>query len=161
MVATPKGQHFRTMGRADASGRVWLLPEETLYLLERGNLEVRGGVGEGEVVWSLQMGYALLVGGVGGVLERYTVYAGLKRSGYVVLRGPGWEEEEEEEGDGVEGRGVEGGKGESVYAWLYRLLFEGKPQTPPPLGPLVGPGLYRSYSGLVEVLWQGDFANAL
>lgn len=146
------------MGRADAAGRLRLLPEETLYLLERGNLDVRWAGGDGcagGVVWSLQGAYAQLVGRGRVGLERYTVYAGLKRSGYVVQRGPAWDEEEE--GGGVEGRGAEVGRGESVYAWMYRLLFEAKPRTPPPLGPLVGPGLYRSYSALLELSWQGFF----
>ena len=149
VVESQKGQHFRTMGRADAGGRVWLLPEETLYLLERGNLDVR--CGEGAVVWSLQAAYAMLVGRGGVGLERYTVYAGLKRSGYVVQRGPAWDEEDGEGGDVVEPRGVETVGRKSVFAWMYRLLFERKPPTPLPLGPLVGPGLYRSYSELLEL----------
>lgn len=153
VVESQKGQHFRTMGRADAGGRLRLLPEETLYLLERGNLDVRW---EGGMVFSLQAAYAQLVGRLGVSLERYTVYAGLKRSGYVVQRGPAWDEEVGLDGDVVEPRGSEVGRRESVYAWMYRLLFEKKPQPPPPLGPLVGPVLYRNYSGLLEILWYGS-----
>ncbi|KAL9044299.1 MAG: hypothetical protein Q9206_007402, partial [Seirophora lacunosa] len=37
----------------------------------------------------------------------------------------------------------EGRKG--VWHWLYKNFLERKPQEPPPLGPLVKPGLYRSY----------------
>lgn len=98
---------------------------------------------------SLQAAYAYLAGRGGLTLERYAVYAGLKRSGYIVLRAPGW--------DGGEGDGGGGGGGVStagapelealgIWGWLYKALFQVKPIDPPPLGPLVGPGLYRSYS---------------
>ena len=40
VVDRPKGPHFRTVGRAKGV-KVWLLPEEALYLLERGSLDVR------------------------------------------------------------------------------------------------------------------------
>ena len=39
---------------------------------------------------SLQAAYAYLLGKQGLMLERYKVYAGLKRSGYVVQRRPAW-----------------------------------------------------------------------
>lgn len=29
------------MGRDDSKSRIWLLPEEALYLIERGNLDIR------------------------------------------------------------------------------------------------------------------------
>lgn len=160
VVARAKGQHFRTMGRADREGRVWLLPEEAVYLCERGNLDVRwpGVVGEGEgLPMSLQGVYACLMWRWGLSLERYVVYAGLKRGGYVVLRAPTWGsgDEDEEAEAGVEGvRGVveqEGkqrywGWGFGLFARIFRSLVTSKPKDPPPLGPLVTPGLYRSYS---------------
>lgn len=40
VVDRPKGPHFRTIGRAKGL-KVWLLPEEALYLVERGSLDVR------------------------------------------------------------------------------------------------------------------------
>ena len=40
VVDRPKGPHFRTVGRAKGL-KVWLLPEEALYLLERGSLDIR------------------------------------------------------------------------------------------------------------------------
>lgn len=112
-VLHPKGIHFAKMGfvmsaKDDPFGndalrgqRLWLLPEEVLYLLERGSLEARWPVGEGEeedgqgLPMSLQGAYAMFVGdeeGHGGALtlERYSVYAGLKRMGYTVLRAPNW-----------------------------------------------------------------------
>src|SRR5215471_9763246 len=39
-IPSPKGPHFRTLGQADRWNRLWLLPEEALYLLERGSLEI-------------------------------------------------------------------------------------------------------------------------
>ena len=102
-VEKGRGSHARTMGREGLTG--WeLLPEEALYLVERGNLEVRwrdsargGGQDQQEqedegLPMSLQAAYAFLVGALGLTVERFLVYAGLKRSGYVVLRGPAWYE---------------------------------------------------------------------
>ncbi len=97
---------------------------------------------------SLQAAYAWFIGRGGLTLERYVIYAGLKRSGYIVLRAPGWDGEEEEAGRGDGGK-VDGGQvqeGLGVWAWLYKALFQTKIGDPPPLGPLVGRGLYWSYS---------------
>ena len=41
-VAQPRGPFFKTMGRADRWNRVWLLPEEAIYLVERGSLYLTG-----------------------------------------------------------------------------------------------------------------------
>lgn len=163
------------MGRADRGGRVWLLPEEAVYLCERGSLDVRwpvvgGEDGNGDGDWdgeerekeregvpvSLQGCYACLVGRGGLSMERYVVYAGLKRGGYVVLRAPTWGEEGEggDVGGGVRGRvelemgeGYWGlGLGLGLFARIFRSLVTRKSKDPPPLGPLVTPGLYRNYS---------------
>lgn len=40
-VPNPKGAYFKTMGQADRSNGIWLLPEEALYLIERGSLDIR------------------------------------------------------------------------------------------------------------------------
>ncbi|WEW56881.1 tRNA-splicing endonuclease subunit sen54 [Emydomyces testavorans] len=109
-VPNPRGQHFRTMGQADQFNRVWLLPEEALYLLERGSLDIRWPVElrndegmvdamdavEQGVPMSLQAAYACLIGQGGLSIERYTVYAGLKRGGYVVIRAEGWSAKQSE-----------------------------------------------------------------
>lgn len=186
MVRNPRGTHFRTMGRAEAGG-VRLGGEEALYLLERGALGVWwGGDDEGEekgeegekgkedekgeeeekeegvVPMSLQAGYACLIGGGSGLsLERFTVYAGLKRCGYIVQRGPGWDKnfvggEFVREERSAEERPL------GLFARIYRALFEGRRRDPPPLGPLVGAGVYRSYSqlGKSELLWAALVANA-
>ncbi len=160
------------MGRADRWGRVWLGPEETVYLVERGSLDVRwpgvgavGGVdGRGEELGddegmplSLQGVYACLMGRDGLSLERYVVYAGLRRSGYVVLRAPAWVE------DGGDNDGIDCGEverdsvavghdteqrswGLGLFAHIFQSLFTSKRRDTSSQGPLVTPGLYRSYS---------------
>lgn len=150
-VARPRGQFFRTVGKA-AGGGVRLLPEEALYLVERGSLDLRWGGGEGEgegegEEWSLslQAAYALLCGALGLSLERFTVYAGLKRCGYIVQRAPSWDRVGEcDAGSFAAETRVEHGTG--VFTWLYRLLRGGWGVHARPRGPLVAPGLYRSYS---------------
>ncbi|MCJ1339444.1 Histone transcription regulator 3 [Bachmanniomyces sp. S44760] len=168
VVGNPRGGFFRTMGGmgwgrgkgggggGEGKGRggekggkggggdqgMWLLPEEALYLVERGGLDVRWGVenGDGEeeasgkegegkekekgeeeedkeeeeeeergveeesesdkdteqdedkvaswtgLPFSLQTAYSHFIGRMGLSLEAYTVYASLRRSGYVVAR---------------------------------------------------------------------------
>lgn len=176
VVERPTGQHIRTMGKADREGRLWLLPEEVVYLVERGSLDVRyrdltetAEEGEGEVggedgkdneegEWrgggwndvsmSLQACYAWFIGRDGLDLERYSVFAGLRRSGYIVLRAPGWNEDDNHQTALITQVRYQSPKEEpwNVWQWLYKNLLERKPQNAPPLGPLVGPGLYRSYS---------------
>ena len=103
----------KTMGRADRRGWVWLLPEEALYLVERGSLDVRWGEVQqqlqqedeeeeeerdpepAELPMSLQGAYATLIGTSGLSLERYLVYAGLKRAGYILQRAPTWFDEQD------------------------------------------------------------------
>ena len=228
VVQNPRGTHFRTIGKVGPDGLLRLLPEEALYLLERGSLDLRwpgirgesdadedadedgdedgngdeheddneaegqenededeaeedhdedvdadedaesgtdtdatASVPEAGVPLSLQAAYACLVGTSGLTLERYTVYAGLKRSGYIVQRGPAWDPEDDVDIDDVDMADV--GTTSPVadsstqqlfeqkplarFGWLYRTIFGTSPTHPPPRGPLVPPGLYRSYSG--------------
>lgn len=108
----PKGPHFVRMGHVKSASddpfgndgmrgkRLWLLPEEVIFLLERGALDVRWPAREddnGGIVlpMSLQGAYAMFISDeephAGSLtLERYAVYAGLKRLGYTVLRAPSW-----------------------------------------------------------------------
>ncbi|CCU74405.1 unnamed protein product [Blumeria hordei] len=114
LVQQAKGPHFKTIGKMTTGQKtpsLWLLPEEALYLIERGFLDLcwpadKENVGERDIKevehesdrnetalpLSLQAAYALLVGDddeKGKVsLHRYTVYANLRRTGYVVLRAP-------------------------------------------------------------------------
>lgn len=181
MVEKPTGQHIRTMGKAGKGGGLWLLPEEVIYLVERGSLDVKyrapssspkeqGEEEEGEkgpqewndVSMSLQACYAWFVGMDGLSLERYSVYAGLRRSGYIVLRAPGWyDEDHHQEKDEKGGGNVVGCQGQlqgqkdqewSIWQWIHKRFLERKLRDPLPLGPLVGPGLYRSYSDIYRLL---------
>ena len=83
-VHIARGTHFKAMGKADSKGVVWLLPEETIYMVERGNLECWWEEG---VPMSLQGAYASCLQGCGG-LERYQVYSYLRRAGYILQRAP-------------------------------------------------------------------------
>lgn len=137
------------MGKADSAGRLYLLPEEALYLVERGNLDLRWPAGHYDessegMPFSLQSAYAVLIGKLGLTLERHTVYTGLKRSGYIVQRAPGWHLEDVlySEVATIEAP-IPGGTG--VFSWLYGLLSASR-ESRSQFGPLVGPGLYRSYS---------------
>jgi len=149
IVKQPKGQNLRTVGKADAMGRLSLLPEEALYLVERGSMDLRWGGEELEdISMSLQAAYVYLLGDRGLTLERYTVFAGLKRLGYAVQRAKEWYPEDYDEGY-VAPRQLER---LGVFAQLYRYLFEARAPQRPPQGPLVAPGLYRSYASIYRLL---------
>ncbi|KAI9843531.1 MAG: tRNA-splicing endonuclease subunit sen54 [Sclerophora amabilis] len=183
-VPHPRGPHFKSMGKQDREGKLWLLPEEMLYLLERGNLDVRWPPSSEErgekvldsdeqlgVPMSLQGGYAVVIGKEeeGKIsLERWAVYAGLRRSGYAVLRAPTWgppteeeaKERKEQEDLKLEVRGEkkEGERrGIGDVSLLERLLgplfrSTGSHSPPLPMGPLVQPGLYRNYNEIYRLL---------
>lgn len=151
-VPNPRGQHFKTIGRADSRGREWLLPEEALYLLERGSLDIRWpcaltgeeGDGASELPMSLQAAYACLIGRGGLTVERYSVYSGLRRLGYVIIRAPGWYEQS---GDSAAPageraaiqRGPEIGLFTRFWQWFYSSNSTAT-------GPVIGLGIHRSYS---------------
>lgn len=156
LVRSPKGPHFRTMGKGQATG-VQLLPEESLYLIGRGSLDLRWE-DESGFSMSLQAAYAFLIGADGdrGIsMERFTVYAGLKRSGYIVQRGPLWD------------LGLDGSDASSelpkqnsivekqplgLFSRIYMAIFTAGTTNPPAHGPLVGAGLYRSYSQYINLI---------
>ena len=164
-VSTPKGQYFKSIGQADRWNRIWLLPEEALYLLERGTLDIRWpcsevGCADGDdtedsgIPMSLQAAYAALMGRSGLTSERFSVYTGLRRLGYTIVRAPGWYDEEEgadcneSEQTIPERPQVRGLSGifEQLLQWLYR------PTPTTALGPAAGLGIHRSYgtfSGLL------------
>ncbi|OJJ44940.1 hypothetical protein ASPZODRAFT_99985 [Penicilliopsis zonata CBS 506.65] len=158
----PKGQYFRTMGQADRWNRVWLLPEEALYLLERGNLEIwwplsstscadDNNQGELGVPMSLQAAYSCLMGRGGLTMERFSVFTGLKRLGYTLLRAPGWDEapEPEKEGEDLQKDVVNesSNSGPSgLFGWLFQWITDSHSKSiNPATGPLIGLGIHRSY----------------
>ncbi|KAK5631366.1 hypothetical protein RRF57_007080 [Xylaria bambusicola] len=152
--------------------KTWLLPEEALFLIERGTLDlwwpVRGieevfpaekGPEESQedirkledydlgIPLSLQAAYALFIGKDGEKgkisLEKYQVYANLRRTGYRVLRATP-----------LPPRPPLPQTSQSLWQWLFSLI-----QKPFSLhssysgyGPLVKPGLYRSYILIFEQL---------
>ncbi|KAL9630574.1 MAG: hypothetical protein Q9164_006345, partial [Protoblastenia rupestris] len=153
VIEEPKGPNMQNLGVNDSQGRLHLLPEEALYLVERGSLNVEWQNGELRgMPLSLQATYAHLVGSEDLTLERYTVYAGLKRSGYIVQRAPTWHSKDH-------GKILLPPQSSpliphpNVFDRLYAFLFPPIPvPDPPPLGPLVGPGLYRSYAPIYRRL---------
>jgi tRNA-splicing endonuclease subunit Sen54 len=173
LVRNARGQHFRTMGKGERAG-VRLLPEEALYLLERGSLDLRWEADGGEhagpagaelekeenaaddtdngIPLSLQAAYAFLIGKRGLTLDRYVVYAGLKRCGFAVIRAPGWEGQ-----DAV--HALTADISQSGDAWSFFSALFGRlsmSRDPPPLGPLVRPGLYRNYRSLPSIAWRTE-----
>ncbi|XP_041672893.1 tRNA-splicing endonuclease subunit Sen54 [Cheilinus undulatus] len=80
-LQTPAGKFWQTMGFS-WDGKQRLLPEEALYLMECGNLQVfyRG------LPLSIQDGYEMFLSSSTVSLQQYQVFAHLKRLGYVVHR---------------------------------------------------------------------------
>jgi tRNA-splicing endonuclease subunit Sen54 len=194
-VDNAHGPHFRTIGKGDSRNRIWLLPEEALYLIERGSLDIRWpdrrqiddqgaddmngeDVGEdliGDLPMSLQGAYASFIGKSGLTLERYQVFAGLRRLGYTVVRAPTWDDSymgmnghaavPADSGQltrttGHDYGGLQqkaGGKG--ILGLIHRLLCyllapsnDSNSKACPSFGPLVAPGLYRSYNDIYRAL---------
>ncbi|KAI0181645.1 tRNA-splicing endonuclease subunit sen54 N-term-domain-containing protein [Hypoxylon sp. FL1284] len=164
----------------------WLLPEEALYLVERGSLDLwwpargiedifpvnsegsngKGPAGEGPekafedyelgIPLSFQAAYALLIGRDGErgkvSLEKYQVYANLRRTGYKIMRATVMP---------LPPPDPDRSPPQAIWQWLLSLLLPARnPQAvnhrrhspPPPCGPLVKPGLYRSYDAVFEQL---------
>jgi tRNA-splicing endonuclease subunit Sen54 len=148
---------------------LWLLPEEALFMVERGNLDLwwpsrssfegimrskRDEDDEEEekskgTPMSLQAAYAMFIGNDGEQgkvsLERYTVYAHLKRNGWVALRAPDWNPDR----PGLERRNqniISPHEPRSIFTWLFGRFFAEKDIKHPAYGPLVRPGMHRSYN---------------
>ncbi|KXX82768.1 putative tRNA-splicing endonuclease subunit tsp-5 [Madurella mycetomatis] len=152
-----------------AKGKDWLLPEEALYLVERGSLDLwwptkgleeifppEGAAkasGEDEegpeeadeydmgFPLSLQAAYALLIGHDGErgkiSLQKFQVYSNLKRCGYNVLRAPP-----------IVRQPNPPTTPSTLWQWLTCLLSSATQHKP--YGPLVQPGLYRSYASIYQ-----------
>ncbi|KAI9834167.1 MAG: tRNA-splicing endonuclease subunit sen54 [Phylliscum demangeonii] len=186
LVPHARGPHFKTMGAPDRGagarpGWLRLRPEEMLYLLERGSLDVRWGEGEGEdgdgdgVPMSVQAAYAVAIGdgrrrAAGCIsLERWSVYAGLKRCGYAVFRAPGWldEEDEDEEEDEEEVEEEDGGPrvgrerelGEEKRLVQAQPLPQPQPQ-PQPQQPPPPPNLFWLFRRLFGALFSSPMRAA-
>ncbi|KAK7511649.1 tRNA splicing endonuclease-like protein subunit, partial [Phyllosticta citriasiana] len=154
-VESIKGQAFRTVGKY-VDGKMALFPEEMLYLLERGSLDVRWPPTEDEaegLPMSLQGAYATCLGmeeAFGGNLsmERYVVYAGLKRAGYIVTRAESWNGTKLLDGDGE----AQQYSVLSLFRSFWGRIFGARSSTISSLGPLVSPGLYRNIGDVYRLL---------
>ncbi|KAL2799873.1 hypothetical protein BJX66DRAFT_322019 [Aspergillus keveii] len=158
-VTNLKGGQFKTIGQADRWNRVWLLPEEALYLLERGSLDIRwprGAVGDGEeddiedsgIPMSLQAAYASFIGHSGLTMERFSVYTGLRRLGYSVFRAPGWSQNDTAGSAGQPEAGqLVKRQGPGLVGIFTRFLrwLQDTPSTTA-LGPVIGFGFHRGYN---------------
>ena len=199
-----KGTHSKTVGRQDRRAWTWFLPEEALYLLERGSLDVRwpvisgeadedvfdgerlrGGGDEelpldeeldpedqdlprppiGELPMSLQGAYASFIGKSGLTLDRYLVYAGLKRSGYVVQRAPTWDDDADSQLNGsiqnsslfeastTNPSDIASPPQTTLIHRLVQWIINPRRGIPNPcMGPLLAPGLYRNYNDVFRSL---------
>ncbi|KAI1106516.1 tRNA-splicing endonuclease subunit sen54 N-term-domain-containing protein [Jackrogersella minutella] len=152
--------------------KTWLLPEEALYLVERGSLDlwwpargiedvfpVKDGQNETKdeakdsedyelgIPLSLQAAYSLLIGEDGErgkvSLEKYQVYANLRRTGYKIMRATSMPLPPP-----IPGKPPS----QTLWQWLFSLFPSTSRQHPPPYGPLVKPGLYRSYTPIFTQL---------
>ncbi|XP_070704006.1 tRNA-splicing endonuclease subunit Sen54 [Pempheris klunzingeri] len=80
-LQSPAGKFWQTMGFS-ADGKQYLLPEEALYLMECGNLQVFYQ----DLPLSIQDGYEKFLSLNTVSLQQYQVFGHLKRLGYVVHR---------------------------------------------------------------------------
>ena len=107
---------------------------------------------------SVQAAYATLIGRSGLSLERYHVYAGLKRSGYIVRRASTWYEDEVVElprtgtiamvaNQPGQRHGLLG-----IFRRVLNALFASRNAYSQSSGPLVAPGFYRDYNRIYQAL---------
>ncbi|KAM9346280.1 tRNA-splicing endonuclease subunit Sen54 [Symphorus nematophorus] len=80
-LQSPAGKFWQTMGFS-ANGKQYLLPEEALYLMECGNLQVFYQ----DLPLSIQDGFEKFLSSSTVSLQQYQVFGHLKRLGYVVHR---------------------------------------------------------------------------
>ena len=119
-----------------------------------------------ELPMSLQGAYASFIGKNGLTLERYLVYAGLRRLGYTVVRAPTWSPEDA----GLNGHikpyrlplevsqrvapssSIITSVSSIVHRVVQYLFKPDQAKACPSLGPLVAPGLYRNYNDIFRAL---------
>ncbi|KAK0437500.1 tRNA-splicing endonuclease subunit sen54 N-term-domain-containing protein [Armillaria borealis] len=102
-VPVARGTHFSSMGHSASrlakdkekpTKRLELLPEEAIYLIERGSLscwkeidiDLSGLEDVSGAPMSVQQAYAEMIGTEDVSLEKYQIYSYLRRLGYVVTR---------------------------------------------------------------------------
>ncbi|ODA81007.1 hypothetical protein RJ55_03968 [Drechmeria coniospora] len=183
VVEQEKGSWMKDIGRTVSGskehpgvGRLWLLPEEALYLVERGTIDLwwpdrpleevlpvdggtsRTGYGHDDydvgLPLSLEAAYCLLVGHDGErgkiSLPKLQVYSHLKRAGFHVLRAP-WAALPPSPCQ--EAPSSTSAPFQGLWQWLFAFVRQG---TRPPVanlsGPLVAPGIYRAYGPIYQQL---------
>jgi tRNA-splicing endonuclease subunit Sen54 len=130
----------------------------------------------GDLPMSVQGAYASFIGKDSLTLERYSVYAGLKRAGYIVQRAPTWHDTDPPQGNGhgddivpsptalipttppsslssntCPPRGISN-IATIIHKLVSYLFHPQRGESCPSLGPLVAPGLYRNYTDLFRAL---------
>ncbi|KAI5806715.1 tRNA-splicing endonuclease subunit sen54 N-term-domain-containing protein [Peziza echinospora] len=143
-VSIARGSHFKSIGRADSNAVTWLLPEETIYMVERGNLECWWEEG---IPMSLQGVYASCLEYCGG-LERYQVYAYLKRAGYILLRAPTFFSDVPNESLYTPSHHTYYPSAPQIglFKSIFRTIFG--PHRGGPSGPLIKNTMYQSYDDI-------------
>ncbi|KAF5231698.1 hypothetical protein FAUST_9106 [Fusarium austroamericanum] len=174
MVEHERGTWQKDIGRAMpgkierlGTGRLWLLPEEAIFLVERGTMDlwwpsrqledilphtngkIKAGMGPDDydvgLPLSLEAAYSLFIGNEGEkgklTLPQYQVYSNLKRAGFIVLRAPPYEAH------------TPTPQSKTLWQWMFSF-FGSETQTTNrnPSGPLVQPGLYRAYRPIYDQL---------
>ncbi|ELT91160.1 hypothetical protein CAPTEDRAFT_229033 [Capitella teleta] len=81
VISKAMHQFWKVMGHVE-EGRFWLQPEEALFLMDEGVVEIY----HGEVPLSLQQAYGMFLNCSTLPPERYQVYSHLCRLGYIVRR---------------------------------------------------------------------------
>ncbi|KAK7419169.1 tRNA-splicing endonuclease subunit sen54 [Neonectria punicea] len=174
-----RGNWQKDIGRAlpakldrAAAGRLWLLPEEAVYLVERGTVdlwwpnrqleelfpkadassEAKLDLGPDDydagLPLSLEAAYSLFIGYDGErgkiSLPKYHVFANLKRAGFHVLRAP----PDSQSTPATPATPPT----KTVWQWLFSFLGQDARSRQQPFGPLVQPGLYRAYRPIYQQL---------
>ena len=174
VVEHDKGSWSKSVGRVipaardpSRASRLWLLPEEALFLVERGTIDLwwpdrpldelvpptpsserRDGFGPDDydvgIPLSLEASYAMLIGEAGErgkiTLPKYQVYSHLKRSGLRILRASA-------------APPAPKSPFTALWQWLFSFIpSHRQPKVTNPWGPLVQPGLYRAYRPIYQRL---------
>lgn len=171
-----RGNWQKDIGRAvpgklerAGAGRLWLLPEEAIYLVERGTLdlwwpnrqleellpkaEAAGEAGldlgpddyDAGLPLSLEAAYSLFIGYDGErgkiSLPKYHVFSHLKRAGFHVLRAPPQPQSTSPPPPT-----------KTLWEWLFSFVSQDARPRQQLFGPLVQPGLYRAYRPIYQKL---------
>ncbi|KAF4981220.1 hypothetical protein FZEAL_2950, partial [Fusarium zealandicum] len=178
MIEHERGSWQKDIGRAVpgkierlGTGRLWLLPEEAIFLVERGTVDLwwpnrqleellpsaegtpRTDMGPNDydagLPLSLEAAYSLFIGQQGErgkiTLPQYQVFSHLKRAGFYVLRAPPYEALSSTT------------PSKTLWQWMFSFFSSDAPtkqqqQQQQPFGPLVQPGLYRAYRPIYDQL---------